>query len=362
MIHSDNEKYLWFDTTNNLMLTAKRSGEPLIGTFELTARCNLACKMCYIRRPASDMGIILRERGAEEWIRLGEEAAHAGTLLLLLTGGEPLLRNDFRQIYERLRQMGFIITLYTNATLVTPELANFFARLPPNKVEITLYGASPETYQAVCGSARAFEQTLRGIELLQGAGLEIGLRSTIIRNNIDDLEALKRFADERNLSFIYVMQVFKAVRGAESKAEKERLAVTEILDIAPFGNKPHQGEECPADYYESYIKVPENTDGLFCAAGKCSYWITWDGRMLPCSLMDYPYVPVFESAFSTAWETIKESVKSITAPTACQCCEYRPFCSVCPAKLQAETGSFTGLSPYICEMAKLVQKRFRLEK
>lgn len=96
---------------------------PLNGTFELTGRCNLSCKMCLVRVDRKRMAELnLRERTGEEWIDMARQAAAAGTLSLLLTGGEPMLRPDFAEIYSAISNMGFLVTLYTNATMVTSSV------------------------------------------------------------------------------------------------------------------------------------------------------------------------------------------------------------------------------------------------
>ena len=102
---------------------------PLNGTFELTARCNLHCKMCFVRvdeKAIHDSG--KRERTAEEWIHMAEQAAEAGTLKLLLTGGEVTLRPDFPEIYEAIAKMGFVLTVFTNATLISDQVMSVFER------------------------------------------------------------------------------------------------------------------------------------------------------------------------------------------------------------------------------------------
>jgi radical SAM protein with 4Fe4S-binding SPASM domain len=110
---------------------------------------------------------------------------------------------------------------------------------------------------------------------------------------------------------------------------------------------------------ESQIKSSwQNTEAMFCAAGKSSYWISWDGKMLPCALMNSPYSTPFDSGFNSAWQEIKSMIREINRPEECKTCEYLPFCKVCPAKLQAETGFFEKTSTHICKMAMMVKKRF----
>lgn len=95
---------------------------------------------------------------------------------------------------------------------------------------------------------------------------------------------------------------------------------------------------------------------MFCSAGKSSYWLTWDGKMIPCVLMNSPFTNPFESNFLDSWEKIKNKVNEITDPDDCKNCEYKSYCDSCPGKLQAETGYFNKTSLYICELAKTTKK------
>ena len=95
---------------------------PLSGTFELSPVCNFACKMCYVRKTPGQ----LQEEGKtlipwQDWLELAEQCRGAGTLYLLLTGGEPFLYPGFRELYERLHAMGFLLSINTNGTLLDEE-------------------------------------------------------------------------------------------------------------------------------------------------------------------------------------------------------------------------------------------------
>ena len=123
---------------------------PVSGSLEVTERCNLRCQHCYI--PAKQRaGSRRRELKLPEIERILAEIAESGCLWLLLTGGEPFLRRDFLDIYTSARRKGLILTLFTNGTLITRPIADTLAEWRPLKIEITLYGATPETYERVTG-------------------------------------------------------------------------------------------------------------------------------------------------------------------------------------------------------------------
>ena len=109
-----------------LFARADTQGIPLSGTFELTPRCNFNCKMCYIHRSEQDALALAGEKSAAQWLSLAEECCKQGTLLLLLTGGEPLVRKDFREIYTGCRKMGLMISINSNGSLIQDDMLEFF--------------------------------------------------------------------------------------------------------------------------------------------------------------------------------------------------------------------------------------------
>lgn len=133
-----------------LLAQAKRSCTPANGSIELLPLCNMNCDMCYVRLSREEMECQGRMRTAEEWLEIGRQMKKAGVLFLLLTGGEPFLYPDFKRLYLGLKQMGMILTINTNGTLIDEELADFFAKNKPRRINITLYGTDEETYINLC--------------------------------------------------------------------------------------------------------------------------------------------------------------------------------------------------------------------
>ena len=120
------------------------------GSLELLPLCNMNCDMCYVRLSARETEAKGGLHTADEWIGLGREMQKAGVLFLLLTGGEPLLFPDFQKLYVELRQMGMILTVNTNGTLLDEGWADFFGRYKPRRINITLYGADDSAYEKLC--------------------------------------------------------------------------------------------------------------------------------------------------------------------------------------------------------------------
>jgi radical SAM protein with 4Fe4S-binding SPASM domain len=356
---------LWESSSITLAAYAAQRHVPLGGTFELTPRCNLRCKMCYIRLDKSQMELIGREKTAEEWIAVAKEAADAGTLNLLITGGEPLIREDFEEIYTALATMGFIITLNTNAALMTTDLLKLFKKYPPTATNVTLYGASSQTYEKICGSPDGFHKTLHGLDMLSQVPTELEVRTTFIKDNRHELNELRAIANRYTKRFAMTVMVNKAVRGALNNIEDCRLTPSQMFDLTEANEEYYKTINKPTEIAleknidtDNYVQVKDYGFDLppkiiTCLAAKSMYWVSWDGKMLPCGSFTSPYTLPFEEGFKPAWERLPLLFEDILLPQQCLKCEYVDGkCSNCPAILQSESGSFEKTSQYICEIAK----------
>ena len=180
---------------------AAANRQPGHGAFELTRRCNLSCRMCYVRYPVGDRQQASQELSAAAWLELARQAVDAGMVFLLLTGGEVFARRDFFEIYEPLTRMGLVLSLFTNGTLITKDIAARLAQSPPSRTEITLYGATATTFEAVTGVRGGYAACCAGIEALVSHGIPLGLKTTITKQNVGELEAMRQMARNWGLSF-----------------------------------------------------------------------------------------------------------------------------------------------------------------
>lgn len=344
---------------------------PKDGTFELTVRCNLHCKMCLFRHDDSENNeITKKELTAEQWISMARQAAEAGTGSLLITGGEPLLRTDFCKIWEKIYRFGFLITLYTNATLVTPKVMETLRKYPPHKIGITLYGAGEETYEAVCGNGKAFIQTMKGIRLLLTLPSMIEFRTTIIRDNYHDVETIEKlihreFGEEYCL--IQTRMVTKAVRGACADVEACRLTPEDNVKLA-FRRGIASIRCCTGDKYDERNLVLRRVERsekqesflnltlLGCQAGMSQYTITWDGKLLGCQMLGEFETNALQEGLQEAWMRFPAVVKPMEPNNTCITCKSRDLCSSCAASRLAETGNISGCPGYVCRDTAVIQQ------
>lgn len=333
-------------------------GIPVSGIFELTPRCNLRCNMCYVRLTPAQMAPIGRELTAEEWLMLARQARDAGLTFLLLTGGEPTLREDFEIIYEALAQMGFSISINTNGTLLTPSLRALWHRLPPSQVNVTLYGSSREDYAALCGDPDAFDRVTEALQWLKSESILVHLNTTIAPENLTSWQALEEYADAIGIGLRLTAYCFPPVRREVCNAcdgfrrispeEAGELAVRDILwreGIRGVRERAANLSEPPSSDCRLDTGEP-----IACMAGRSQFWMTWYGGMTPCGMLPQPETFPLKEGFPAAWETLRGQTAEIRLCPDCVHCPQRHTCLNCAAVMYTETGRFDGKPAYMCRM------------
>lgn len=359
----------WGRLSDKLVGQAIEKRVPLIGQFELTSRCNLQCRMCYICNSPNDSASISSELSAKEWVSLIEKARDAGMLYLLFTGGEVFIRQDFRTIYEEASMMGLNIVFYTNGTLITPDKAGWLGRIPPSRAEVTLYGASNETYHRVCGNPQGFDEAIRGIDLLLSQGIALKIRTTVVKGNSGDFDKIAEIANSRGVELGIVDYISPRRDDCRKYPEGERLSPKELADYLKHVDSYFENNDKPeTGCLEENGKLSDNKNldkplaavsasaenAFFCEAGKCAFWVTWDGRMTPCGLMDQPAVFPIKDGFKTSWSKLMKACLDIPVCTECASCSLNSKCVCCPARLKNETGFYNKPAKYLCELAGLM--------
>src|SRR5450755_4534650 len=170
-------------------------------SIEVTRRCPLDCLHCYNNLPMGDQVARSQEMTLAEHCALLDELVAAGTLWLLYTGGEIFARKDFLDIYTEAKKRGFLITLFTNGTLITPRVADHLAEYRPFSIEITLYGATRETYETLTRVPGSYDRCMKGIRLLLERGLPLKLKTVPTSINFHEVEDMKRFSEDLGVEF-----------------------------------------------------------------------------------------------------------------------------------------------------------------
>ena len=341
---------------------ACRSGTPLAGNFELTPRCNFDCRMCYVHLSAQEQQRRGRELSADEWLGIAETARSRGMLFLLLTGGEPLIREDFPYLLTELKQMGLLVSVNSNGSLIQGELLEIFRHEPPYRFNITLYGGGNAAYERLCGRP-AYDRVIANIRALKEIGVDVKMNVSLTPYNAGDMEAIYAAAQELGTPMQLATYMFPPIRrdedmvGRNDRFTAEEAACQAVrwdrlrFTAEEFRQRAEalgKGLSLPAE------EVCEGTpgEGISCRAGRSAFWINWQGIMTPCGMMTEPRFSVPELGFDSAWEATKAAAAAIRLPGECRGCAYRHACHACAAMCVTETGRFDGRPDYVCAMTR----------
>ena len=356
--------------TEFLYRKATRMNVPISGTFELSPVCNFDCRMCYVRKTTREVAESPRPiLTLADWLAIARQARDAGMLDLLLTGGEPLLWPDFWKLYDELIDMGFQISINTNGSLIDENAIRRFTEKPPHRINLTLYGASEDTYFRLCGNRDAFHRVDHAIRGLISAGIPVKLNCSLTPQNEGDLEWISAYAKERNIPLSVAAYMFPPIRRCpDMYGVNERFTPEEsgrhLMRYLRLNRAPdaylHYIKSMAAGYAEP-LGLDEGcidpTDGkVRCRAGRASFWITWDGWLTPCGMMPQPRADLRQMDFFEAWKQIVAETAQLRLSGTCEACPTRDICHPCAAISLAETGRFDGIPTYMCRAVAEMQR------
>jgi len=335
---------------------------------ELLPLCNMNCDMCYVRLSRAEMEAQGRMRSAEEWLALGEQMARTGVLFLLLTGGEPLLHPEFKEIYLGLRKLGMILTVNTNATLIDEGWADFFGQYKPRRINITIYGSSTETYERQCHYGDGFARVIWAVKLLRERNVDVRLGFGVTPQNQQDLTDFYSLARTLDCVIIADAYVSPNVREREKPfIQQSRLlpedAAAADIQILRLENESGLLKQSAKDtitringYISQGVKQPCESS---CMAGRCSFTVNWQGLLRPCVLASEPEANAFDLGFERAWKQVSGAFLKRRYCADCSVCPVRELCRVCPVACKAETGDYLSRPEYLCRYAKETERLLR---
>ena len=332
---------------------------PINGSIELLPLCNMNCGMCYVRLSREEMERQGRLRTAEEWLSVARQMKDAGTLFLLLTGGEPLLYPAFKPLYIALRKLGFLLTINTNGTLIDEDWAAFFGKHKPRRVNITLYGADEQAYASLCHYPGGFARVTHGVRLLREQGVEVKLGVSLTPQNREELDRL--FAVGAELGVPVHVDTYMMPAGRERSLpfdQQARLSPEEAARGRVRAFLLAMGPESFLEFAARHLMLtrqmppPQLPNRMACLAGSCSFTINWQGQLRPCVVMNSPAADVFALGFDAAWQRIRAEADAIVLSEACAACPLRALCRTCAASALLETGRYDGVPEYMCRYTK----------
>lgn len=318
---------------------------PVSGVFELTPLCNFNCKMCYVHL---DKNVTLLT--AEQWKSIIDDAYKAGMLYATLTGGECLTYMGFKEIYLHLYSLGIKPSVLTNGSLINNDILNLFCEYPPSVIQVTVYGASDDGYEAVTGK-RAFDTVVDNIDKMLSKGLTVKASVTVNPYMTDGVKIIE-LLEAKGIDYAIspALDAPRADTGRKYKDISSETYIDLLKAVMKYKGKPLTPvceEEFPeAEPAESF----KPTTGLNCGAGRNSFTVTWNGKMLPCTSMYSLCEDILTVGFEKAWQSTVKKADDYVLPVECESCKLKNHCFRCAAlHLNAAPGH---VNEFVCQLTK----------
>jgi radical SAM protein with 4Fe4S-binding SPASM domain len=304
-----------------------------------------------------DRAAQLGELTFDEHCRILDEISDAGCFWLLFTGGEIFARRDFLDIYTYAKQKGFLITLFTNGTLITPKIADYLTQWPPFSIEITLYGRTKGTYEKLTQVPGSYEKCMRGIQLLKERGLPLKLKTVGVSINKHEIGEMKQYVEEElGLEFKFDAMINPRIDCSQSPLNV-RLKPYEVVQLDLEDSNRMMEWQKFGQQFNGPVQKHEQSEELYhCGGGVNSFAIDPNGMLSICVLSQVDHYDLRKGSFKEGWEKFLYQVrheKKITVLNKCTKCEIKSMCGMCPANGELENGDPEKPVDFLCHVAHL---------
>ncbi|MBF0378182.1 MAG: heme b synthase [Desulfamplus sp.] len=340
--------------------------------WETTRRCNLSCVHC---RAAAEDHIYENELNTQSAMTLMDQIREVGQPIIILTGGEPLLRPDIFEIAEYGTKIGLRMVMALNGTMITQEVAKKMKESGIKRISVSLDGSTKESHDKFRGVDGAFDGALNGIRLAKEAGIEFQINTTITKANLDEIPKILSLAESLGAAAHHIFLLVPTGRG--------KYIVDQAIDAAEYEKTLNwfydQREKtslqlkatCAPHYYRILRqrakaegkKVTFESHGLDavtrgCLAGTGFCFISHIGEVQTCGFLDVKCGDITKSTFKDVWENseVFNKLREFDALDGkCGICEYRKVCGGCRARAYEATGSYMAEEPLCTYMPRQIQ-------
>lgn len=330
--------------------------------WETTRRCNLSCKHC---RAVAEDHPYENELTTREAYTLLDQIREVGTPIIILTGGEPLLREDIFDIAAYGNRIGLRMVMAPNGTLLTPEIVEKLKQSGIQRISVSLDGASPQTHDNFRGLTHAFDDAIRGIKFAKAAGLEFQINTTITKTNLKEIPAILKLAEDLGAVAHHIFLLVPTGRGkyiVDSGIDAVEYEQTLNWFYDQRDKTPLQLKATCAPHYYRILRQRAHAEGKTvsfeshgldavtrgCLAGTGFCFISHVGRVQTCGFLDVTCGNIREDSFKDVWEhsrVFNELRDDSHLTGKCGVCEYKRVCGGCRARAYEATGSYLAEEP-----------------
>ncbi|MEK6590445.1 MAG: radical SAM protein [Nitrospinota bacterium] len=330
--------------------------ETYIISWNITKRCNLRCAHCYL--DASYLtGDLTDELSTEECFRLVDQMAEVNPkAVLIMTGGEPLLRKDIFEISRYASEKGFLTVLGTNGIPITADIALKIKENGIKGVGVSIDSLQAEVHDSFRGIKGAWNNTIKGIEEIKRVGLEFQIQTTVTKGNYDEIPSIVEFAYKtgaRVFNLFFLVCTGRGEKMTDISAEQYEDMLSYIYEIHDNFKGMMIRPKCAPHFkriaYKSDPRSPLLNGYIGgCRAGTNYCRITPEGKVTPCPYMPVEVGNIREKSFSDIWWN-SDVFKRLRHPEyrgRCQDCEYKLLCGGCRARALSSNGDYMGDDPW----------------
>lgn len=321
---------------------------PSLISWNLTRKCNLKCPHCYLEagRQAEN------ELNTDECLALIDELTALGTEMLILTGGEPLMRKDIFEIARYASSQGLWVVMGTNGVLVTEQVAEKMLECGVKGVGISIDSLDPEKHKSFRGGRNAWEYAVRALDICRDRGLQVLVQTTVMEMNYQEIPRLLAFAKEKGAWSFNLYFLVQTGRGQEMQplsAEQTHAMLEQLVDLQDIYRPMLVRSKCAPQFKQiAYAKGRAGLESGGCMAGTQYGRITPDGTVTPCPYMTVVAGNIRESRFTDIWQNspVLQALRDVNQLKGrCGRCEFRHLCGGCRCRAYATSGDYLQEDP-----------------
>ena len=310
-------------SNSELFEWAAENRVPIQGMLEITSNCNFKCVHCYVTNS--------KETQKDKFLTFDfikdaiDQVYEMGCRIISLTGGECMLHPNFKEIYTYIHKKGIEVNIFTNASLISEDIISLFKQYPPSCVEVSLYGASEETYKQTT-KAVGFEKVISGLEALKNNNINLQLKIIVLKQNQHEIEQMKDLASKYTNNPIRV---------------SSKLMPTYDFSVDVLKNQV----DTSSNRTREIQNHTGNNSAFKCKAGRSFFVINSEGNVVMCLFARFSAMSLKEHTFREIWNKYSDIINTtIPKDSECYNCKYISNCNNCPAKTWMFTKKF-GLYP-----------------